>query len=202
MDEATASQNQKLQHTRGSIDEAPVIYTSAYRYIKRGIDVIAAALAILFLLPAFLMIGLLIKFTSPGPVLYTWDVIGRGGRPFRGYKFRTMVVNADELKKDLWQYSERNGPTFKMQNDPRITPVGRILRRFSLDELTPEVALARLQPDVHCKGADYAPPHGKPIPEAPLVESYGGRIVFLPLVNSLSTSTIIRQIQERAEASV
>jgi rfaE bifunctional protein nucleotidyltransferase chain/domain len=64
------------------------------------------------------------------------------------------------------------------------------------DELTPEAALARLQPDVHCKGGDYAPPNGKPVPEAPLVASYGGRIEFLPLVPDLSTSELIRRIRE------
>jgi D-beta-D-heptose 7-phosphate kinase/D-beta-D-heptose 1-phosphate adenosyltransferase len=64
------------------------------------------------------------------------------------------------------------------------------------DELLPTAAIARLQPDVHCKGADYAPPDGKPIPEAALVASYGGRIEFLPLVPSLSTSDLIRRIRE------
>jgi D-beta-D-heptose 7-phosphate kinase/D-beta-D-heptose 1-phosphate adenosyltransferase len=68
------------------------------------------------------------------------------------------------------------------------------------DEATPETAIARLQPDVHCKGADYAPPHGKPIPEAPLVSSYGGRIEFLPLVPSLSTSDLVRRIREQEGA--
>ena len=63
------------------------------------------------------------------------------------------------------------------------------------DELTPEAALARLQPDVHCKGADYAPGQNKPVPEAHLVESYGGRVVFLPLVPSFSTSDLIRRIR-------
>lgn len=103
-------------------------------YLKRGIDVILSAGALILLSPILLVTALAIKLTSPGPILYRWDVIGRNGAPFTGYKFRTMVVNADELKKDLWQYSERNGPTFKMKNDPRVTPVGRVLRKFSLDE--------------------------------------------------------------------
>ena len=64
------------------------------------------------------------------------------------------------------------------------------------DELTPEAALARLQPDVHCKGADYAPPDGKPIPEASVVAAYGGRIEFLPLVPALSTTDLVRRIRE------
>ena len=65
----------------------------------------------------------------------------------------------------------------------------------AFDETTPEAALARLQPDVHCKGADYAPPHGKPIPEARVVEAYGGRIAFLPLVPGISTTDIARRIR-------
>ena len=64
------------------------------------------------------------------------------------------------------------------------------------DETTPEIALARLQPDVHCKGADYAGPSGKPIPEADVVQAYGGRVEFLPLVPDVSTSDIIRRIRE------
>jgi rfaE bifunctional protein nucleotidyltransferase chain/domain len=63
------------------------------------------------------------------------------------------------------------------------------------DELTPEVALSRLQPDIHCKGADYAPPHGKPIPEAAVVAAYGGRIEFLPLLPDLSTTDLIKKIR-------
>jgi rfaE bifunctional protein nucleotidyltransferase chain/domain len=66
------------------------------------------------------------------------------------------------------------------------------------DDLTPEAALARLQPDVHCKGADYAPPHGKPIPEARVVTGYGGRIEFLPLLPAVSTSDLVRRIRELA----
>lgn len=68
------------------------------------------------------------------------------------------------------------------------------------DELTPVAAIARLQPDVHCKGADYAPPNGKPIPEAPVVAAYGGRIEFLPLVPYLSTSDLVRRIHESPPA--
>jgi rfaE bifunctional protein nucleotidyltransferase chain/domain len=69
---------------------------------------------------------------------------------------------------------------------------------ITFPELTPEAALARLQPDVHCKGADYAPPHGKPIPEAAVVASYGGRIEFLPLLPGLSTTDLVRRIREPA----
>ena len=68
-------------------------------------------------------------------MLYRWPVVGRHGTPFVGYKFRTMVVGADRVKHQLLAYNEASGPMFKMKNDPRVTSVGRILRKFSLDEL-------------------------------------------------------------------
>jgi len=74
-------------------------------------------------------------FTSAGPAFYQWRVVGFNKRPFKSWKFRTMLENADELKSKLWDKNEMQGPVFKMRDDPRITRVGRILRRFSLDEL-------------------------------------------------------------------
>lgn len=68
------------------------------------------------------------------------------------------------------------------------------------DEPTPEAALARLEPDVHCKGAEYAPPHGRPVPERAVVEGYGGRIEYLPLVPGLSTTELLRRIREKGES--
>jgi len=82
-----------------------------------------------------LLLALLIKYTSPGPVLYPWRVVGKNGRPFVGFKFRSMVVDADERKAELAKLNEMTGPVFKLTNDPRVTPVGRWLRRYSLDEL-------------------------------------------------------------------
>jgi len=117
------------------LELAPCTQTFAYRIIKRTIDLLVSTIALVLLMPLFGLIALTIKLSSPGSLFYPWYVIGRGGKRFTGYKFRTMIVNADELKKELWQYNERNGPTFKMKNDPRVTPVGRILRKFSLDEL-------------------------------------------------------------------
>ena len=114
---------------------APCSRTFAYRVVKRVIDFLVSAVALILLLPLLGLIALSVKLSLPGPLFYKWHVVGRGGKGFTSYKFRTMVINADELKKDLWQYSERNGPTFKMKTDPRVTPVGRFLRKFSLDEL-------------------------------------------------------------------
>lgn len=103
--------------------------------LKRLLDTIVSATSLILLSPFLGLIALAIKFTSPGPVLYPWCVIGRDGRPFVGYKFRTMVPNADELKERLLDKNEMIGPVFKLRNDPRVTPVGRILRKFSVDEL-------------------------------------------------------------------
>ncbi|HEY0605822.1 MAG TPA: sugar transferase, partial [Herpetosiphonaceae bacterium] len=75
------------------------------------------------------------KLTSRGPVLYRQTRIGRHGMPFEFLKFRTMVINADELKAQLMDQNEGDGPLFKMKNDPRVTPIGRFLRKYSLDEI-------------------------------------------------------------------
>ncbi len=102
---------------------------------KRAIDCVGAALSLLLLSPLLLVLGLLVKLSSPGPILYRWLVVGKGGVPFTGYKFRSMVSNADQLKAKLSQQNEMNGPVFKLTNDPRITTVGAWMRRYSLDEL-------------------------------------------------------------------
>ena len=102
---------------------------------KRVVDILLAGTLIMALLPLFLVISLAIKLTSRGPVFYRWPVVGKDGVPFKAYKFRTMVVGADEIKRKLLDKNEAKGPVFKMKNDPRVTPIGRILRKFSLDEL-------------------------------------------------------------------
>ena len=105
-------------------------------FVKRMIDIVVSALLIVLLAPLFLLIMIAIKITSPGlPVLYQWHVIGLNGRPFTGYKFTTMVADADHRKQDLLARNEMQGPVFKLQDDPRTTPLGRLLRKFSLNEL-------------------------------------------------------------------
>src|SRR5579862_9149123 len=111
-----------------------VSQSGLYLVSKRVLDITIAAIALVILLPAFLLIAGLVKITSEGPVFYPWKVLGRNRKPFTGYKFRTMVRNADEIKSDLMVFNEMTGPVFKMRNDPRITPIGRWLRKFSLDE--------------------------------------------------------------------
>ena len=103
--------------------------------VKRTLDVSLAAISLLVLAPILAIIAAAIRLTSSGPVLYRWPVVGKGGRRLRAYKFRTMVIGADDLKRDLLDRNEATGPVFKMRDDPRVTAVGRFLRKFSLDEL-------------------------------------------------------------------
>lgn len=105
------------------------------RLLKRAWDLAASAALLVMLAPIMLIIALLIKFDSPGPVFYISERIGKRGRSFSCYKFRTMGVNADKLKSSLSAHNERSGPLFKISNDPRVTRIGRHLRKFSLDEL-------------------------------------------------------------------
>jgi len=85
--------------------------------------------------PLFLILALAVKLTSRGPVFYRWNVVGKGGRPFTGYKFRSMCANADNLKEKLEPLNEMHGPVFKLTKDPRVTRLGAWMRRHSLDEL-------------------------------------------------------------------
>jgi len=102
---------------------------------KRLVDVMGSGLGLLTLWPLFLAIVALVRLSSPGPVIYRQMRIGLGGLPFVMYKFRTMHVGADSSKDKLLDLNERRGPAFKMRWDPRVTPLGRVLRRWSLDEL-------------------------------------------------------------------
>jgi lipopolysaccharide/colanic/teichoic acid biosynthesis glycosyltransferase len=102
---------------------------------KRVVDILAPALALVLLSPLFAVLAVLVKLTSPGPVFYHWKVVGKNGVPFTGYKFRSMVVDADALKSKLQGRNEMTGPVFKITNDPRVTAVGAWMRRYSLDEL-------------------------------------------------------------------
>ncbi len=102
---------------------------------KRLLDIVGASLGILALLPLLPIIAVAIKLTSPGPVFFTQLRSGLGGRPFRMWKFRTMVVDSESQKAALLALNEQDGPAFKIKNDPRITSIGRILRKTSIDEL-------------------------------------------------------------------
>ena len=105
-------------------------------FFKRVLDIVLSAIGLLVLSPLFGLIALLIKITTPGlPLFYRWRVIGFNGVPFTGYKFTTMVIDADARRHDLLSRNEMTGPVFKIKEDPRVTPLGRILRKYSLNEL-------------------------------------------------------------------
>jgi exopolysaccharide biosynthesis polyprenyl glycosylphosphotransferase len=103
--------------------------------LKRALDIVLSALALTLLTPLLLITVIAIKLTSRGPVLFRQQRIGRGARPFTMLKFRTMYVGADEQKQTLRHLNELDGPMFKIAEDPRVTRAGRILRRYSVDEL-------------------------------------------------------------------
>jgi len=106
-----------------------------YLNFKRVFDFVSALVCMVVASPLLLIIALSVKMTSSGPILYRWKVVGEDGRYFTGYKFRSMYKNADEIKVKLVSQNEMTGPVFKLTNDPRITPIGKMLRKFSLDEL-------------------------------------------------------------------
>ena len=109
--------------------------SKAYIISKRVADVLIAFTLLAVLFPVLLLIGLLVALEDRGPMLYYQTRVGKNGKHFRFYKFRSMVRNADALKEKLAAQNEAEGPVFKMKNDPRITRCGRILRKTSLDEL-------------------------------------------------------------------
>jgi exopolysaccharide biosynthesis polyprenyl glycosylphosphotransferase len=119
--------------------------TRSSRVLKRGMDLAISALAVLILAPALALIGLAIRLDSPGPALYRQTRIGRDGKSFRMVKFRTMSSGAHGRRADLEHLNEAAGGLFKIENDPRLTRVGRIIRRCSLDELPQLVNVLRGQ---------------------------------------------------------
>jgi exopolysaccharide biosynthesis polyprenyl glycosylphosphotransferase len=101
---------------------------------KHGIDIAGALLFLTFLSPFFVLIALLIKFTSPGPVLFRQKRSGLNGKPFTMLKFRSMATDAEQRKAELQAINEMDGPVFKLTNDPRVTSIGKFIRRWSIDE--------------------------------------------------------------------
>lgn len=115
---------------------SPLITGKPYFIIKRILDIIIPLFLSPIWFPLMILIIILINVESPGsPVFFVQKRTGKNGRRFKLYKFRTMVENAEELKEKLWQYNELEWPDFKISNDPRLTKVGKYLRKTSLDEL-------------------------------------------------------------------
>lgn len=117
------------------LDKDELDRQSRYIFLKRFFDIVLSLGGLVILAIPCLIIAVLIKLCDGGPVLYTQARVGKDGKIFKIYKFRSMYVDADKLRDKLSEQNEVTGPMFKMKNDPRITSVGRFLRRTSLDEL-------------------------------------------------------------------
>jgi lipopolysaccharide/colanic/teichoic acid biosynthesis glycosyltransferase len=114
----------------------PPHWNSEALFVKRLMDIFISGFLLIVLSPLFLLLALLIKLTTPDlPALYRYKVIGKNGVEFFAYKFTSMIRNAEDLKPQLMHQNEMTGPVFKIKNDPRVTPLGRYLRKYSLNEL-------------------------------------------------------------------
>ena len=110
--------------------------SNLYLFIKRSIDIICSLAGIIVLSPIFLIVSILIKIEDPkGKVFFAQERNGKYPKTFKMYKFRSMVHNAEDLLKDLMDRNEQTGPVFKIKDDPRITKIGKFIRKTSLDEL-------------------------------------------------------------------
>jgi exopolysaccharide biosynthesis polyprenyl glycosylphosphotransferase len=103
--------------------------------LKRALDLLVSSVLLLALFPVFIGTAITIKLDSPGPVFFLQDRAGRNGRRFRMIKFRSMRQDAEKMREELEKFNQVDGPAFKMKNDPRVTPVGRFIRKYSIDEL-------------------------------------------------------------------
>ncbi|MGO8700349.1 MAG: sugar transferase [Limisphaerales bacterium] len=134
----------KTQVSRTSVDDffgRPVLVfhsgleTSWLRLLKRAMDFVGGLVLLAVFSPVMLAAAVIIKLTSPGPILFKQQRAGLNGKPFVMYKFRSMVTDAEQLQRELAALNEMSGPVFKVSNDPRVTPIGRLLRKRSIDEL-------------------------------------------------------------------
>ena len=139
-----------------------------YRHmIKRFVDLTATSIALVLLSPVFLFCAIAVKLSDPkGPIIFKQTRVGRDGKLFTMYKFRSMYVDAEERKQQLMAKNETGGKTFKMKNDPRIYPFGRVLRKFSLDELPQfinilkgDMSIVGPRPPIPSEVAEYEPWH-------------------------------------------
>lgn len=135
----------------------------SYLFIKRIIDIIGSILGLILLSPLFIIVAIIIKCEDPkGTIFFKQVRVGKNGREFRMYKFRSMVSNAEELLQDLLEKNEVEGAMFKMKKDPRVTKIGKIIRKTSIDEfpqlwnvLRGEMSLVGPRPPLPREVADY-----------------------------------------------
>jgi lipopolysaccharide/colanic/teichoic acid biosynthesis glycosyltransferase len=124
------------------VDAEPVIVTPLQQFAKRVVDLVVSGLILILLLPLLVVLAVLIRLTSKGPVFYKSHRVGKGGRHFVFWKFRSMYAEGP-ARLELRSRNEANGHLFKLKRDPRITPLGRFMRRYSLDELPQLVNVLR-----------------------------------------------------------
>lgn len=135
----TLQAQRELLHNGGSADSekkyTPPLPKPGYEFCKRIFDIVMSTLALIVLSPVFLVVSIAIRAQDGGRAIYTQTRLTRGGRKFKMYKFRSMCVDAEEHLEELMDRNEMNGPAFKISDDPRITRVGRFIRKTSIDEL-------------------------------------------------------------------
>lgn len=124
-----------VENKKVLVDEQAQNQRYVYRFFKRMLDIVASVIGLIVLSPVFLIVSLAIKAEDRGPIFYSQVRLGKGQRPFKMYKFRSMIVDADKKLEKLLKQNEVEGAMFKMKEDPRITRVGRFIRKHSLDEL-------------------------------------------------------------------
>lgn len=128
--------NQEVETLRNELKTEYIKKKRIYWATKRAFDIFASLMAIIVLFVPLAIVALLIYIDDPhGSPIFTQDRVGRNGKVFKFYKFRSMVVNAEALLDDLQDKNEKTGPVFKMQDDPRITRIGKFIRKTSIDEL-------------------------------------------------------------------
>ena len=143
-----------------------VVRTKLQASLKRLLDIVLGSVALVALSPLMLLAALVVRLTSPGPVLFRQERVGMWGEPFICFKFRSMYVDAEARKADLLALNEADGPVFKMKADPRVTPFGRFIRKTSIDELPQlfnvlrgEMSLVGPRPAVPNEVAEYEYEH-------------------------------------------
>lgn len=152
-----------VENKKVLIDEQAQNQRYVYRFFKRMLDIVASVIGLIVLSPVFLIVSLAIKAEDRGPIFYSQVRLGKGQRPFKMYKFRSMIVDADKKLEKLLEQNEVEGAMFKMKEDPRITKVGRFTRKHSLDELPQlwnvlkgEMSLVGPRPPLEREVADYS----------------------------------------------
>ena len=146
------------------LDPSKVKGRLVYHTVKRGFDILASGVALVLLSPLFGVLTVKIKKEDGGPAFYSQTRIGKNGKPFKMWKFRSMVVNADKMVEQLEEQNEIDGAMFKIKDDPRVTKIGHVIRKYSLDELPQlwnvlkgDMSLVGPRPPLPMEVEDYTP---------------------------------------------